>query len=108
MTNLTVNAAAMISRAGRAMTLRRSGETDLTVKGVRQDGQVVENGGTAVLQSFRVRIAPTELLASVWATKVPSAETDVLVVESRPCAVLDVEPIHDGDTLAMYELTVAG
>ncbi len=106
--SLAANAAAMVARAGRTMTLERAGETDISLKGVRQDGALEDAGNSATQQQFRVRIAPTELLASAWASKVPSADGDTLIVESRRRRILDVDPIYDGDTLAMYELTVAG
>lgn len=105
---LAANAAAMIAERGSTMTLQRSGETDISLKGVRQDGGLQEAGNTATQQQFRVRIAPTELQASAWASKVPSADSDTLVVDGRRRTVLDVDPIYDGDTLAMYEITVAG
>lgn len=100
--------AAIIAKQGRAMTLRRAGESDLAVRGVRQEGASIEAGNTATQQVFKVRITPTELLASSWASKVPASSGDVLVVEGRIRTVIEVEPIHDGDVLAMYDLTVAG
>ncbi len=106
--SLAANAARMIANRGATMTLSRAGETDLSVKGVRQDGTLIDAGNTATQQEFKVRIAPTELLASAWASKVPSADSDTLTVAGRVRSVLDVEPIYDGDTLAIYELTVAG
>lgn len=97
----------MIERMGRTMTLERAGNTDISLKGVRQDGNLDDAGNSATQQQFRVRIAPTELQASAWASKVPTAD-DTLIVEGRRRTVIDVDPIYDGDTLAMYELTVAG
>jgi hypothetical protein len=48
------------------------------------------------------------MLASAWATKVPSSSTDTLTVGSRVRAVVDCKPIGDGDTVALYELEVVG
>jgi hypothetical protein len=64
-------------------------------------------GGTASQQVFRVRIAPTELAASDWATKEPK-RTDSIVIGGRTRTILDVRPISDGDVVALYELEVAG
>lgn len=101
-------AARTIDRHGETMTLIRSGETDLSVKGKRQSGAIEEVGsGTAVQQTFTVKLSPTQLQASSWAVKVPK-RTDVLNVDGRARKVLDVRPVRDGDTLALYELAVAG
>lgn len=106
--SLVANAAAMIAAKGQTMTLRRSGSADISLKGVRQDGTLIEAGGSSAQQEFKVRVAPTEIAASAWSPAAPSADTDILVVGGRERAVKDVEPIYDGDALAMYELTVAG
>lgn len=106
--SLAANAARMIAEKGQTMTLRRAGATDISLKGVRQNGTLIESGGSTTQQEFKVRIAPTEVAASAWSPAAPSADTDILVVGGRERAVKDVEPIYDGDTLAMYELLVAG
>lgn len=105
---LAANAAAMIADRGSSMTLRRTGSTDITVRGVRQSLSAIDAVGTAIESGFKVRIAPTEILASSWSSKVPTSSGDRLVIASAEHAILAVEPIYDGDTLAMYELTVAG
>jgi hypothetical protein len=99
--------AKIVAAHGETITLKREGETDLALKGKRIGGNVDDIGGTAAQQSFRVRIAPTELAASVWAVKEPKRK-DALVVGGRTRLVTDVRPISDGDTVAMYELEVAG
>jgi hypothetical protein len=68
----------------------------------------VATGNSASPQQFRVKIAPTELLASAWTVKVPNAGTDSLTVDGVPRAVLDVRPLLEGETVALYELEVAG
>ena len=102
-------AAAVIQDHGETMTLSRQGEaTTIALKGKRIPGTSEEAGGSAEHQRFRVKIAPTELLASAWATKVPSSSTDTLTIGGRVRAVVDVRPLGDGDTVALYELEVVG
>ncbi|MFN4017610.1 MAG: hypothetical protein ACK4JB_19880 [Reyranella sp.] len=99
----------IIAAHGETMTLSREGEaTTISLKGKRIPGSTEETGGSAEHQRFRVKIAPTELLASAWATKVPSSSTDTLTVGGRPRTVVDVRPLGDGDTVALYELEVVG
>lgn len=109
--SLAANAARMIARKGETMTLNRTDGTSITLK-AKRIGSTLEAVGNASQQSFRVRIATTELNASDWAVKVPSAggdgAGDTLTVDGRTRAVLDVLPLRDGDTVAMYELEVAG
>ncbi|WP_289294518.1 hypothetical protein [uncultured Reyranella sp.] len=98
----------MLAKYGQAMTLKREGESDLPVKGKRIPGALVDAGNSGTQQQFRVKIAPTELLASAWTVKVPSANGDSLRVDGRDRAVLDVIPLREGETVALYELLVAG
>lgn len=100
-------AAGVIREHGATITLKREGETDLPLKGKRLPGEPIDIGGSAVQQGFRVKIAPVELLASAWQSKAPR-RGDTLVVDGRERQVLDVQPRLDGDTVALYELTVAG
>lgn len=91
------------------MTLSRVGEaTTISLKGKRIPGSTDDVGGSAEQQRFRVKIAPTELLASAWATKVPSSSTDTLTVGGRVRNVVDWKPLGDGDVVALYELEVVG
>lgn len=101
--------AAVLSEHGETMVLAREGEgTSVTLKGKRvSGGNTVDVGGSAVQQTFTVRIAPTELAASAWAVKVPRRH-DVLTVAGIDRSVLDAFPMGDGDTVALYELQVAG
>lgn len=100
--------AAVIAEHGETMTLSRATEgTTVMLKGKRVGGVVDTIGGTAAQQSFRIRIAPTELLASAWAVKEPKRK-DAIVLGGRTRAILDVQPLRDGDVVAMYELEVAG
>ncbi len=100
--------AAVMAEHGEAMTLSRAGETSITVMGKRLSGTTDGIGGSAEQQSFRVKIGTAELDASSWATKVPSAATDTLTVGGRVRTVIDVRPIGDGGTVAIYELEVVG
>lgn len=101
--------ARIIAAHGESMTLSRDGEaTTISLKGKRIPGSTEETGGSATVQRFRVKIAPTELLASAWATKVPSSSTDTLTVGGRARTVVDCKPLGDGDVVALYELEVVG
>jgi hypothetical protein len=108
--SLADNAARMIAERGETMTLSRDGEeTTITLKGKRVilHADVVDTGGTSVQQEFRLRVATTELLASAWSTKAPR-RSDTITIGGRARSILDVRPISDGDTVAMYELVAAG
>ena len=101
--------AEIIAVHGETMTLSREGEaTTISLKGKRIPGSTDDAGGSAEHQRFRVKIAPTELLASAWASKVPSSSTDTLTVGGRPRTVVDWKPLGDGDVVALYELEVVG
>ena len=104
------NVARLILKHGETMTLSRDGEaTTITLKGKRIPGSTEETGGSAEAQRFRVKIAPTELLASAWATKGPVVgASDTLFVGGRPRTVVDWKPLGDGDIIALYELEVVG
>ena len=102
-------AAAVIQDHGETMTLSREGEaTTIALKGKRIPGSTDDVGGSAQQQRFRVKIVPTDLQASAWASKVPSSRTDTLTVGGRVRAIADVRPLGDGDTVALYELEVVG
>ena len=103
------NVARLILKHGETMTLSREGEaTTISLKGKRIPGGTDDVGGSAEQQRFRVKIAPNELLASAWVTKVPSSSTDTLTVGGRVRAIADVRPLGGGDTVALYELEVVG
>ena len=48
------------------------------------------------------------MLASAWATKIPSAATDTITVGGLVRAVMDVRPLNDGGVTVLYDLEVAG
>ena len=97
----------MLAKYGQTMVLKRTGESDLSLKGKRMPGELVDTGNSATQQQFRVKIAPTELLGSAWTVKEPK-KGDRLFVDGRDRSVLDVIPLHEGETIALYELEVAG
>lgn len=105
--SLSITVADLIARFGQTMTLKRAGETDLSLKGKRIGGTTDDVGGSAAQQVLRVKIGTSELLASNWATKEPKRK-DTLVFDGRERTVLDVRPLRDGETVALYELDVAG
>jgi hypothetical protein len=107
--SLADNAARMIAERGETMTLSRTDETDISLKGKRmiRGHDDIATGGTSAQQEFRLRIATTELLASAWTDK-RVKRSDTITVAGRVRSILDARPISDGDTIAMYELTVAG
>lgn len=105
--SLASNAASMIARKGESMTLKRTGETDIALKGKRIGGTLDDIGGTAAQQVFRVKIGAAEIAASSWASKVP-VRHDSIVIGGRERTIEDVRPLSDGDTVAMYELQVGG
>lgn len=92
------------------MTLARQSEgTTITLLGarlfIRETAEDV--GNSAVQQRFRVKIGATELTASAWASKTP-VRGDMLTVAGRVRAIQDVRPLNMGDTVAGYDLEVAG
>lgn len=109
MSDLIAAAARIIDEHAESMTLQRDGHTPLAVKGKRlAGGSVVPIGGTATQQDFDVKLSTTQLLASSWVSKVPSAATDSIVIAGRTRTILDVQPLKDGDDVAAYVLSVAG
>lgn len=99
----------IVAAHGESMTLARQGEgTTIALKGKRVPGTTVTVGNSAEQQSFRVKIGTAELAASAWAVKVPNSGTDSLTVDGRERTVMDVRPIGDGGTVALYELDVVG
>lgn len=106
--SIAENVARIIAVHGETMTLRRTGETDITLKGKRIGGGGTEDmDNSAVQQVFRVKIGADELTASAWAVKAPK-KGDKLLVDARPRTVRDAFPLKDGDVVALYELEVAG
>ncbi|KAF0097821.1 MAG: hypothetical protein FD144_4770 [Rhodospirillaceae bacterium] len=100
-------AARFIEEHGETMVLSRSGETGLAVKGKRIAGNTEDLGNGSVQAVFRVKIGTDELTSSAWSTKSPK-RGDKLLVDGRARAVRDAFPLKDGDTVALYELEVAG
>ncbi len=107
--SLAATARRMLSRAATVATLARDSEgTTVTLKARRIGGSVDElAGGTAAQQAFRVKISAVEIAASSWTTKAPK-RGDILTIDGRARSVLDVRPINDAATVALYELEVAG
>lgn len=105
--SIAATAVRMIRRHGAAMMLKRTGETDLTLKGKRIPGTLVETGGSAAQQRFDVKIETAELLASAWSSKAPR-RSDRLTVDGRDRTVENAVPLLEGDTVVLYRLTVSG
>ncbi len=102
------NAARLVSLHGETMVLKREGEVStITLRGKRVPGTVADIGGSAAQQEFRVKIGTTELAASPWASKAP-VRHDSIVVDGRERSILDVRPLGEAGTVALYELLVAG
>ena len=103
------SAARMMAVHGEAMVLKRVSEpTTVTLQGKRIPGTTEQIGGSAEQQRFRVKIGSAELDASAWASKVPTAAGDTLTVGGRARTVMDVRPLGDNGTVAIYELEVLG
>lgn len=106
--SVLATAARFIAERGETMTLGRAAEgTTITLKGKRMPGALDELGNTAAQQRFRVKIAPTEIAASAWASKAP-ARYDTLVVGGVTRIVDDVYPLMDGSAVGLYLLEVVG
>lgn len=102
------NAARLLTTHGETMVLMRASEdTTIPLKGKRLGGSMVDIGGSAAQQEFRVKIGTTELATSPWARKAP-VRHDSIVVDGRERSILDVRPLGDAGTVALYELVVAG
>lgn len=102
------NAARLVARHGETMVLKRASEATVVVlKGKRLVGSTVDIGGSAVQQEFRVKIGPSELSSSAWTSKAP-VRHDSIVIDGRERSILDVRPLGDAGTVALYELLVAG
>ena len=102
------NAARLVALHGETMVLKRASEaTTVTLKGKRLVGSTVDVGGSAVQQEFRVKIGTSELSSSAWTSKAP-VRHDSIVIDGRERSILDVRPLGDAGTVALYELLVAG
>ncbi len=102
------NAARLVARHGETMVLKQASEaTTITLKGKRLVGLTVDVGGSAVQQEFRVKIGTSELSSSAWTSKAP-VRHDSIVIDGRERSILDVRPLGDAGTVALYELLVAG
>lgn len=100
---------AVLNGHGETMTLARSSEaTTVTLKGKRIPGSTDDVGGSERQQRFRVKIGVAELAASAWSSKAPSAEGDTITIGGIPRAIVDVRPLGDAGTVALYELEVVG
>lgn len=101
-------AARFIRERGETMTLGRASEgTTISLKGKRMTGALDDLGNTSAQQRFRVKIAPTEIAASAWASKAP-ARYDTLIVGGVTRIVDDVHPLSDSAGVALYVLEVVG
>lgn len=109
--SLGASSARLIARYGETMVLKRASEVStITLKGKRTSLRAASeelSGGSAAQQFFHVLIGTTELTASSWANKEP-ARKDSIVVDGRERRILDVRPLKDGDTTALYNLEVVG
>lgn len=106
--SLFETAARFVAEHGETMTLARATEgTTITLKGKRIPGTTAEVGGSAVHQSFRVKIGVAELAASAWSVKAP-ARGDTITVASVPRTIEDARPLGDGGVTALWELEVVG
>lgn len=105
---LSEQVAAVLAEHGESMTLSRASHTSIALIGKRIPGTTEETGGSAEQQRFRVKIGTAELDASAWASKVPSASGDTITVGGRVRTIVDVRPLGDGGTVALYELEVIG
>ncbi len=106
--NLVTEVNAIMQEHGEAMTLKREGEAStVTLRGKRLPGTVADIGSSAAQQELRIKIGTTELAASSWASKAP-VRSDSIVVAGRERSILDVRPLGDAGTVALYELLVAG
>lgn len=108
LSNIQRGFARIMAGRGQAMTLKRSGEADLAVKGKRLLLRVLEDAvGNASQDAFRLKIGTAELTASTWASPVPKPG-DTIVIDGRTCSVLGVWPLEDAGATIAYELEVAG
>lgn len=99
--------AAVLAAHGDDMTLKRSGETDLALRGKAVRATSPGVTGADVHQTFPVRIGVTELLASDWDVKEPK-RGDVIVIDGKSRVVRDVHPLKHGEETAQFYLDVAG
>jgi hypothetical protein len=98
--------ARIMAARGSTMTLKREGESDLTVAGKSLAGAEAAVGN-ATQDSFRVKIGAAEINASSWAVKAPKPG-DRIVTGGRERSVLAAWPLDDSDATAGYLLEVAG
>lgn len=89
------------------MTLRRSGQTDLTVRGTLTSYQpeTVPVGGDVKQGDGKVNLLNDEIAAANW----PSPrKTDQLVIDGKSWAVMGAVPVYDAASIIGWSLWVRG
>lgn len=97
---------AALARTGQAMTLKRTGEDDLTVRARVRDYAASELAGTIQQGDSHVILSPTEMTDASWPA--PPKKGDRLLIGTRLCLVETVVPKHVDGTPVRYELVVRG
>jgi hypothetical protein len=99
--------AAIIAEHGETMTLKRTGQSDLSLKGKRA-GMPIDNGETGAERSEQidVRIGRAEIAAASWPE--PPKHTDRLVIGGRTFVVMAVQQHDDRGVVYGWKLQVVG
>lgn len=96
----------MLAARGRAMTLRRTGQADLTVVGFATAYRPEQVAGAVRQGDQRVAITAIEIAAASWPG--PPRPGDFLVVDGKTWAIEGAEPKHEGLVCAGFDLWIRG
>lgn len=96
----------MLAQKGRPMTLRRTGQTDLTVQGYAVNGSTEQGQGAARQDMQTVHILNDEIATASWPG--PPIRGDRMVVDSDSWAILTATPVYEGSILIGHKLDTQG
>lgn len=95
-----------LQRAGQDVTLKRNGETDLTVRARVRDYAASELAGTIQQGDSHVIMSPTEMADAGWEGVLTKG--DRMVIDGRTRMVWTAVPKHVDGTVVRIELVVRG
>lgn len=105
---LARTAARMIARNGETMTLKRAGQTDITVKAKRYSLSPDGIAGSMDDAQLAIKIAHTEIAASAAPTRYPRKGDIIAPAAGGAFVVVSCDTRFDGETPAVHVLAVAG
>lgn len=96
-----------IAEHGETMTLKRSGQSDLTIYGKRYAAPVDSGlAGTRDSVAFKVKLPHVPMVDAAWPH--PPRKTDQVTIGGRTYVVVTARPLGDAGETHGWDLDVAG